>query len=110
MVDRFALLQLAFQKADTAAEAMKLAKEMEAYILAEQEETRPVTTRREWTAADVKKLVHMQLAGASVEEMCAALDRTHSGIVAALNRIRNGEPIGRTGKPKGRRPKKDKQA
>lgn len=109
MVDRFALLQLAFQKADTSAEAMRLAKEMESYILAEQEETRPATIRREWKAADIKKLVNMQLAGASVEEMCVALDRTHSGIMSALNRLKNGEPVGRTGKPRGR-PRKDKQA
>lgn len=109
MVDRLALLNLAFTKAETAAEAMKLAKEMEAFILAEQQQDTPVGTRREWKSADIKKLVNMQLAGASVEEMCAALDRTRMGIVSALNRLKNGEPVGRTGKPKGR-PRKDKQA
>lgn len=118
MVDRLALLNLAFTKTDNPAEALKLAKEMEAWIADKKPAEAPppavkevpVKRRRAWRSNDIKTLIAMRAAGASTEEMCEKLNRSRSSIHCAAHKIMKGEMLGRSVKPAKRqrgRPRKE---
>jgi acyl-homoserine lactone acylase PvdQ len=107
-MDKVEILKMAFEKAETAKEAMELAREMEAFIngvnpvpkwVTESQESdffgtpveMPRYKRKPWTQQDLLSLNNLIVQNYALDDMPAILGRSRDAIKTAINRLKTGE-------------------